>query len=118
MLCGFAVWFGSAHAMYGEISIASTGKTLPCMYACLTSFFVPLPLTLAISLLGPKEVFDWDTFLQIDQVKSEHNSTRGFDRDAYFTPEKVAYMKRMSRIAAWWGFATFFGQVLIWPLPM
>lgn len=115
-MCGFAVWFGTAYAMYGAITIGTTGKTLPCMYACLTSFFVPLPVTIAISYFYP-ENFDWDTFLEIDRVQSSHNKKK-FNREDYFSPEKVAYMKKMSRTAAWWGAATFFGQVLIWPLPM
>ncbi|KAF2499002.1 SSS family solute:Na+ symporter [Lophium mytilinum] len=106
MLCGFAVWFGTAFAVYGEITITSTGKTLPCMYGCLTSCFVPLPITLAISFWRPQN-FDWDTFLTIGQ----------FNREDYFSPERVRYMKRASRDAAIWGAATIVGQVLLWPLP-
>ncbi|KAF2638663.1 SSS family solute:Na+ symporter [Massarina eburnea CBS 473.64] len=116
MAAGFAVWFGSAYSMYGEITIITTGKTLPCMYGVLTSMFVPLPITLSVSYFRPQN-FDWDTFRQIGRISSEHNSAN-FDPEVYFSPERVAYMKRMSRIAAWWGAATFFGQVLVWPLPM
>ncbi|KAF2806136.1 SSS family solute:Na+ symporter [Mytilinidion resinicola] len=117
MLCGFAVWFGTAFEMYSEITITSTGKTLPCMYGCLTSFFVPLPITLAISLWRPQN-FDWDTFLTIGRVQSEHSIGRKFNREEYFSLERVRYMKRASRNAALWGAATFVGQVLLWPLPM
>jgi Na+/proline symporter len=51
MLCGFAVWFGSAYAYSGEITIISTGKTLPCMFGCLTSSFGPLPTSIIISYI-------------------------------------------------------------------
>jgi ABC-type phosphate/phosphonate transport system permease subunit len=122
MACGFAVWFGSAYSMYSEISIATTGKTLPCMFGCLTSMFVPLPLTLLISFIRPDEPFDWDTFLKIEKVRpdtlSATNQATKFDREAYFSPERVRYMKRMSKTAAIWAAATFLGQVLLWPLPM
>ncbi|KAL4869935.1 hypothetical protein BDV12DRAFT_208220 [Aspergillus spectabilis] len=103
MAAGFAVWFGTAHKLYGEITITTTGKTLPCMYACLTSIFVPLP-------------FDWDEFLKIERVSDAEGTN--FDREAYFSPEKVKYMKRMAKIAAIWAVATFFGQIVLWPLPM
>ncbi|KAL5333096.1 hypothetical protein BJX70DRAFT_392458 [Aspergillus crustosus] len=85
MAAGFAVWFGTAHKLYGAITITTTGKTLPCMYACLTS---------------------------IDDGAAK------FGREAYFSPEKVKYMKRLSKVAAIWAVATFFGQIVLWPLPM
>ncbi|CAO2649799.1 Nn.00g010910.m01.CDS01 [Neocucurbitaria sp. VM-36] len=99
MACGLSVWFGTAYHYFGEITIASTGATMPCLFGCVTSFVVPLPTTIAISLLWPKE-FDWQ------------------ERESYFTPERVKYMKRMSRWAAAWAAATIIGHVLLWPLPM
>ncbi|KAL3472385.1 Sodium:solute symporter family-domain-containing protein [Aspergillus californicus] len=117
MAAGFAVWFGTAHKLYGEITIVTTGKTLPCMYACLTSMFVPLPVTIAISYLNPTE-FAWDEFLRIERVGDKDSDSPAFDRENYFSPERVKYMKRMSRVAAIWAVATFLGQVVLWPLPM
>lgn len=122
MASGFAVWFGVAYSMFGEISIASTGQTFPCMYAIITSMFVPLIITVVISLIKPAS-FDWDQLARMERVDdgnstTRDNNTKTFDADAYFSPEKVRYMKRMSRIAAWWALATVLGQVLLWPLPM
>ncbi|KAL3440589.1 Sodium:solute symporter family-domain-containing protein [Aspergillus insuetus] len=136
MAAGFAVWFGTAHALYGEITITTTGKTLPCMYACLTSMFVPLPVAVLLSIRNP-DPFDWDGFLTIERVSDKHDdgdgdsdgtittttnsrapASRKFNASTYFTPERVAYMRRMSRIAAVWAIATFFGQIVLWPLPM
>ncbi|KAK7416599.1 hypothetical protein QQX98_005070 [Neonectria punicea] len=118
MASGFAVWLGTAYALYGEISVASTGKTLPCMYACLTSMFVPLPISLVISWFRPQN-FEWEEFLKIERVGVEGDESKGgFDHDAYFTPEKVRYMKRMSKLAAIWAIVTFLGHVVLWPLPM
>ncbi|CEL11813.1 hypothetical protein ASPCAL14909 [Aspergillus calidoustus] len=135
MAAGFAVWFGTAHALYGEITITTTGKTLPCMYACLTSMFVPLPVAVLLSIRN-KDPFDWDEFLTIERVSDKratedqdedtegtannarNTHTHHFNKETYFTPDRVAYMKRMSRIAAIWAVATFLGQILLWPLPM
>ncbi|KAL4780388.1 Sodium:solute symporter family-domain-containing protein [Aspergillus varians] len=117
MAAGFAVWFGTAYTLYGGISITTTGKTLPCMYACLTSMFVPLPVAVALSYLRPAG-FEWDEFLKIERISDKDGVETRFDREAYFSPDRVKYMKRMSRNAAIWAVATFFGQVVLWPLPM
>lgn len=116
MLSGFAVWFGTAYAYSGEISITSTGQTLPCMFGCLTSSFVPLPLTIGISLIWPSN-FEWEEFLNIKKI-SDTVENQGLDHSVYFSPERVKYMKRMSRIAAYWAIATVLGQIVLWPLPM
>lgn len=115
MACGFAVWFGTAYAYYGAVTIASTNQSLPCMFGCLTSCFVPLPLTIIISYLYPTK-FEWKDFLVIESISAAGNFK--VDEAKYFTPERVAYMKKMSRIAVYWAVATFCGQVLFWPLPM
>jgi hypothetical protein len=102
MLCGFAVWFGSAYAYTGEITISPTGKSLRCMFGYLTSCFVPLPTSLIILYIWPWE-FDFNEFLKIKRVRPEgEEDTHKFNEEAYFSPERVAYMKRMSKIAAWW----------------
>ncbi|KAJ5789174.1 uncharacterized protein N7518_006185 [Penicillium psychrosexuale] len=117
MASGFAIWFATAYKLYGEISIITTGETLPCMYACLTSMFVPLPVSVVLSYLRPSD-FDWDEFLKIERISDKSDSQPQFDRESYFSPERVKYMKRMSKIAAIWAVATFMGQIVLWPLPM
>ncbi|KAL2839321.1 hypothetical protein BJX68DRAFT_198852 [Aspergillus pseudodeflectus] len=105
------------------------------MYACLTSMFVPLPVAVLLSIRN-KDPFDWDEFFTIERVsdkqatEDEDEDTEGtannarnththhFNKETYFTPDRVAYMKRMSRIAAIWAVATFLGQIVLWPLPM
>lgn len=93
---------------------------MPCLFGALTSFFVPLPVTVAISLIWPDE-FDWSVFIEnIKRVRSEHGVavTDEEEKAMYFTPERVKYMKRMSRWAAFWSIFTIIGHVLLWPLPM
>lgn len=119
MAAAMAVWFGTAYHYYGEITIVSTGGAMPCLFACVTAFVVPLPVTLAISFIRPEE-FDWATFGRIEKVKSDHGKAlQDREEDAeWFTPERVKYMKRMSRWAAFWAALTIAGHVLLWPLPM
>lgn len=119
MTSGFAVWFGTAYYYGGNISITSTGETLPCLFATLTAFFIPLPVTLGISLYQQQE-FDWAVFGQIEQVKpdgGENSNGRTNDSD-FLTPGRVKYLKRMSNWAAFWAIFTFIGHVFLWPIPM
>ncbi|KAE8334073.1 Sodium:solute symporter family-domain-containing protein [Aspergillus sergii] len=121
MLSGMAVWFGTAYSYYGEITIESTGGTMPCLFATLTSFLVPLPITVAISLLQQDE-FDWSVFGQIEKVKpdranADQKSNGEGDSDS-MTPDRARFFNRASRWAAFWAIVTVCGHVLLWPLPM
>lgn len=119
MVCGFAAWFGTAYAYYGEISITSTGGTMPCLCGCVTSFIIPLPVSLLISLVKP-ESFDWAAFRQIRKVGADAGNAEQDQEDdkSWLSPERVQYMKRMSRWAAFWSILTITGHILLWPLPM
>ncbi|KAF2638816.1 SSS family solute:Na+ symporter [Massarina eburnea CBS 473.64] len=119
MACGVSVWLGTAYAYYGEISIKSTGGTMPNLFGCAASFVVPLPVSVIVSLLWPKE-FDWSVFGEIKKVESEHGRTQEepVTQEVLLTPERKQYMKRMSRWAAFWAIATICGHILLWPLPM
>ncbi|KAL1616597.1 hypothetical protein SLS54_008332 [Diplodia seriata] len=56
MATGIAVWLGTAYAFEGEIGIASTGATLPCMYGTVAATFFAAWLVVAI-------VWLWGTLL-------------------------------------------------------
>ncbi|KAJ4260432.1 hypothetical protein NW762_007171 [Fusarium torreyae] len=119
MTCGITVWLGTAYHYTGEVTIASTGLTLPNLFGCLTSFFLPLPITLAISLIWPQK-FDWAVFNNIQSVKPEGDAAQATQPETTqsLSPERAQWMKKMSRWAAFWAAFTFIGHVLLWPLPM
>jgi hypothetical protein len=68
---------------------------MPCLCGCVTSFIVPLPTSLIIYFVKPGQ-FDFKIFNNIKSVGpttiQDHD-----DQAEWFTPEKVQYMKRMSR---------------------
>ncbi|OTB03865.1 hypothetical protein M426DRAFT_73758 [Hypoxylon sp. CI-4A] len=119
--CSLSVWLGTAYTYFGEISIASTGSTMPCLFGCVTAFFVPLPVTLFVSFVRPSS-FDWSVFRkQIRKVRqSEQNKTddEQQDSDEEFSPETKRYMDRMTRWASFWAVFTLLGHVFLWPLAM
>lgn len=119
MACGFGVWFGAAYHYGGAITIKTTGLSLPCMFGCITSMFVPVPVSVAVSYIWPSR-FDWAVFRDIKRVGDETSGhlQQKFDVDVYFDPERVQYMKRMSKWAIFWSLFAFFGQIILWPLPM
>ncbi|KAI1103865.1 sodium/proline symporter [Jackrogersella minutella] len=119
--CSLSVWLGTAYTYYGEISVASTGGTMPCLFGCVTAFFVPLPVTLFVSFLRPSS-FDWLVFQkqihkvrQLEQAEPEAHQQAAQD---WLTPEMKQYVKRMSRWAAFWTVFTLLGHVFLWPLAM
>ncbi|KAL3433073.1 Sodium:solute symporter family-domain-containing protein [Aspergillus tetrazonus] len=76
---GLAIWLGSAHALYGEVNMITTGNPLPALYGAIGSFFSPAIYSVVISLYKPYK-FDWRIFLRIElaeeaQLHSADKST-------------------------------------------
>ncbi|OHF02957.1 urea active transporter [Colletotrichum orchidophilum] len=59
---GLGIWLGTAHAIYGEISLKTTEGSLPALYGAIGSFFSPALYSVLISQYKP-EKFDWRRFL-------------------------------------------------------
>ncbi|CAL3973009.1 unnamed protein product [Diplocarpon coronariae] len=124
---GMSIWLGSAYALHGTVTIASTGELLPCMYGCLASTFSPLPYSVFITLLQPQR-FDWDDFLQeklalgdadaADASSAALEETEHDEPRSRSDPRWVPYMRRWTTIATLWSAATFLGHFVLWPLPM
>ncbi|KKY35885.1 putative urea active transporter [Diaporthe ampelina] len=122
---GLAVWLGSAHAFYGDISIASTGATLPCVYGTTASALSPALYSVVISLVRPAN-YDWAEFRKERLLFDNHNTTRGqnprvpeshVEVTSSYTDDR-ANLKHWGVIASAWALATFFGHWVLWPLPM
>ncbi|KAL7623133.1 hypothetical protein AAE478_006814 [Parahypoxylon ruwenzoriense] len=103
--CSISIWLGTAYAYFGEISIASTGSTMPCLFGCVTAFFVPLPVSL-------KQI------KKVRQSKENITETDQQDTEEWLTPEMKKYMRKMSRWAAFWTVFTPLRHVFLWPLAM
>lgn len=130
---GIAVWLGTASHFGGEVSVASTGQVLPCMYGTVASCFSPIPYSIIITLLRPQR-YDWADFrkekLAVEKLDSDlsiAHITESPDRSEASSIEngdvssatlESKELKRWGRIAAFWSIATFLGHWVIWPLPM
>ncbi|KAJ5538806.1 hypothetical protein N7494_008285 [Penicillium frequentans] len=133
MITGLAVWLGTAAHFGGEVSVATTGEVLPCMYGTVASCFSPIVYSLVITFLKPQR-YDWADFkkerLALEKLDSNlttahhdqspvQNQLNGLEDGAVRSSASDAQeLKRWGRIAAFWSIATFLGHWVIWPLPM
>ncbi|OMP85122.1 putative urea active transporter 1 [Diplodia seriata] len=123
MATGIAVWLGTAYAFEGEIGIASTGATLPCLYGTVAATLAPLPYSLAITAVTGGQGWEWSAFGR-ERLAFE---VEVGGRDAELEREVLeggqgeevkGRLKRWGRVAAVWAAATFLGHWVLWPLPM
>ncbi|KAF7558079.1 hypothetical protein G7046_g5880 [Stylonectria norvegica] len=127
MATGIAVWLGSASSLYGEISVASTGQTLPCVYGTVASAFSPGVYSIIISLIRPAN-YDWSNFrverLAFDKPGGSDSSSSSIQTEAHVESRKSGYAEDKAKLKHWgtlsgiWAAATFLGHWVLWPLPM
>ncbi|KHN95585.1 sodium/proline symporter [Metarhizium album ARSEF 1941] len=129
MATGVGVWLGSASALYGEISVATTGQTLPCVYGTVASALSPALYSISLTILRP-ENFDWAAFRNeslafntsstslADVSESDKNEQKSHEENIQSYSADKARLKRWGTIAAVWALATFLGHWVLWPLPM
>ncbi|KAM3474377.1 hypothetical protein MY5147_004308 [Beauveria neobassiana] len=126
MATGIGVWLGTASALYGEVTVASTGQTLPCVYGTVASAFSPCLFSIAITLAKPAN-FKWADFRKERLAFSKSTATTSGDSDeesksheqivSQYAADKLR-LKRWLRISSIWALATFLGHWVLWPLPM
>ncbi|OCK80019.1 urea active transporter [Lepidopterella palustris CBS 459.81] len=123
MATGIAVWLGSAHALYGAITIATSGAVLPCVYGTVASALSPLPYSIIITLFKP-ENFDWADFrneklaFEVERSSSIAVVDERLEVELEGDVHDQKQLKRWGKIAAIWAGATFLGHWVLWPLPM
>ena len=60
LIAGMAVWFGTAYAMYGSVTVETTGKNEPVLAGNLVSLIFPALVMIPWSYIRP-EAYDWGT---------------------------------------------------------
>lgn len=117
LITGLGVWLGSAQALYGDVSITSTGRTLPCVYGTVASALSPAVYSVLISMVRPAN-YDWADFRKEKLLlENQKDNSSSVARPSTYADDK-ANLKRWGRIASAWALATFFGHWVFWPLPM
>jgi hypothetical protein len=124
---GLAVWLGTASRFSGEVTVASTGEVLPCLYGTVASCLSPIVYSVLITVVRPQK-YDWNDFkreklslekLEGDLTTAHHKVPNdGSVEDGGRAAVDQKELKRWGTIAAFWAAATFLGHWVIWPLPM
>jgi hypothetical protein len=127
---GLGVWLGTAQALFGEVTVDSTGQTLPCMYGTVASALSPLLYTVILSLIWPDN-YDWARFTDEKLLLDSDTSAEELEREApvrqsskggvLSEASEVVYDQtdlRWQRYALFWSLFSFFGIWVLWPLPM
>lgn len=118
LVSGLAVWIGTAHRFYGEVTVATTGQTLPCMYGTVVSAFSPLLYSGLISLSISSD-FDWKILANKSLEVMPENGSQEQTQDVAKSEEVLELtQRRWARYALLWATATFLGHWVLWPLPM
>ncbi|KAG7104308.1 urea active transporter 1 like protein [Verticillium longisporum] len=113
LFTGLAVWLGTAQALFGEISVASTGQAAPCTWGTTASALSPALYSVVISLVKPAN-FNWADFR--NEKLTLDGTAQNVEESDYQTNK--AQLKRWGRLSAYWSLATFLGHWVLWPLPM
>ncbi|KAJ5094411.1 hypothetical protein N7456_010272 [Penicillium angulare] len=123
LITGLAVWLGTAYKFYGEVTVISTGETLPCMYGTVASALSPLLYTVVITAMKP-ENFDWlelkakDLTIEPEYDSSDNKVVVEEPEGQVVSETSEVIQKRWTRYALFWTVATFLGHWVLWPLPM
>lgn len=127
---GLGVWLGTAQALFGEVSVDSTGQTLPCLYGTVASALSPLLYTVILSFIWPDN-YDWTRFKEEKLLLDSDTQTEESDREepvrqggkegVLSSTSEIVYDQtdlRWKRYALFWSLFSFFGLWVLWPLPM
>lgn len=71
LFLGLTVWIGTVYHYYDEVTVASLGGQLPCMFGALTALFLPGLLSIIISTTIKPKRFDWDTLREAQLIVSK-----------------------------------------------
>ncbi|WFD36643.1 hypothetical protein MCUN1_003530 [Malassezia cuniculi] len=148
LFAGLATWLSTAYYYGGEVSVASTGLTLPCVFGTVASAGVPAVLTVILSFVFPDdEPFKWSKFNAIELIEDDsisEDSTPSVDDEKFSetsdpehagsappelasyklkpghipTAGEVKYMQRMSIVAGSTAAFLFLVIWIIWPFSM
>lgn len=86
---GLAIWLGTAQALYGRITMETTGASLPALYGAIGSFFSPALYSGVISQWKPYK-FDWREFLRIELAEEAQIHTATPKSTASLSDKKSA----------------------------
>lgn len=111
LVCGVAIWTGSAYALYGEVTVFTTGRDFPLLVGNITSILVGASVTIIGSYIRPQN-FDFGVMKQrILIVDGRIRRLVGLGNDE-------EYLAKSSKIGYKIAIALTLVLVVAWPMPL
>lgn len=109
LVCGVGAWLWTAYALYGEMSVYSTGQDIPLLLGNITSILVGTVVTVVGSIVRPAH-FDFSVMKQrILFVDGKFRGIEKFNED---------YLKKSSKFGNKAAIILTLVLVVAWPLPL
>ncbi|PWN41080.1 hypothetical protein IE81DRAFT_187245 [Ceraceosorus guamensis] len=121
LAAGLATWISTAyHYGDGILNVTTTGALIPCMWGNIVSFFVPCILAPILSYAFPdSNAWQWERFSDIKLIRDDDSiNDSEKNEEGAFTAAQEAYMKKMSKVAAFAGIFLFLAVWVVWPFGM
>lgn len=111
LVCGVAIWTGSAYALYGAVTVFTTGRDFPLLVGNITSIIVGASVTIIGSYIRPQN-FDFSVMKQrILIVDGRIRRLVGLSNDE-------EYLAKSSKIGYKIAIALTLVLVVAWPMPL
>lgn len=110
LVCGISIWLYSANVLHGEISVYSTGQSIPLLLGNITSLSVSAIISLIYSILRP-EGFDFSVLRR--RIKMVDDKIRSLLED-----KDEALLEKARRFTYRYAVALTLALVVAWPLPL
>ncbi|KAG9504980.1 hypothetical protein J7337_001946 [Fusarium musae] len=118
-------WLGSAHALFGEVTISSKSQVMPLLIGNVVSVLSGIIFSVAITYIFGADQFDW-SLLQTNIHTSNDMDVRGMTarqveeqaQAETISPEMDALLRRGTRKAVLATIIFFISMMVLWPLPM
>jgi Na+/proline symporter/nucleotide-binding universal stress UspA family protein len=111
LMCGVAVWLGSAYILYGTVSVFTTGQDLPLLAGNITSILIGAEVTLLGSIIKPE---NFDFRLMKQKILIVDAKIRKLMEDE----SDEEYLKRSSKFGYKYSMALTLVLVVAWPMPL
>lgn len=119
-----ASWLGSAHAIFGEVTIASSSGIYPLVIGNSVSLVSGCVYSVALTYIFGPDHFDWSAFKEIKIV--DDSDVKGLSKEQleqqlaveHITPEIDRRLRRAKIVAIACAAILCGAFVILWPMPM
>ncbi|KAJ7634573.1 solute symporter family transporter [Roridomyces roridus] len=115
---GIAAWLGTAQALYGEITIASTGMQYSTLAGNVGALVTGLVITLVVSWIKPQDGFEWEVTRAINSCAMAQQGEKDAEEEEEEERQLAIDLKKAFSLACVGGGAIILVLAFIIPVSM